>query len=151
MQAKLAEMQRAWQSACAHEDAFAPGALDLENAERICSENNGPVPQNKRWFCDTYCSGHGLERIAAESIWDLVTIPAPVEMLAMIACVPTLAQRFYVPESFVGKPLAGEAHRAVEHRVVGKSATAQSASVLSDFLVETLRTGVRPRTPPLAP
>ena len=86
MQAKLAEMQRAWQSACAHEDAFAPGALDLENAEIICSGNNADAfpqaRQNKRWFCDAYCSGHGLERSAAESTWDLVTISSPVEALA---------------------------------------------------------------------
>ena len=153
VQAKLAEMQKAWQSACAYEDALARGSLDLGNAEIICSENNADAfpqaRQNKRWFCDAYCSGHGLERSAAESTWDLVTISSPVEALAMVACVPTLVQLFCVPESFAGRPLAknGEAHRAVEHRIIGASATAQSASALSDFLAETLRAGVRPPPP----
>ena len=155
VQANLAETHNSWQSACAREDN--PGSLDLENAEIFCSENNvdalRQIRHNKRWFCDMYCSGHGLERSAAESVWDLVTILASVEALAMIACVPTLVQRFYVPENFVGQTLAkgGQAHRAVEHRIVGASAIVQSASALHDFLVETLRTGVRPRPRPPRP
>ena len=143
---KQAEMQAAWQSACANEDII--GSLDLGSAEVLCSENNEVMSsqsrENKRWFCDTYCGGRGFDRDAVESVWDLVTLPAPLETIAMMACVPTLVQRFYSPEVFVAQPPAREmALGSIEHKVVSASATSQSASVLSKFVVETLRSGVR--------
>ena len=151
--AKQAEMKTAWKSACAYEDTV--GSVDLENAEMLCSEDNEdtlPQPrQNKRWFCEKYCGGRGSDRDAAQSVWDLVTLPAPLETIAMIACIPTLAQRFYSPEVFVAQAPAreGVALGSIEHKVVGAPATAQSASALIEFMVETLRSGVRLTPPPL--
>lgn len=144
---KQAEIQTAWQSACAYENMV--GSLDLESAEVLCSENDedrsSQPRENKRWFCDTYCGGRGFDRDAVESVWDLVTLPAPLETIAMIACVPALVQRFYSPEVFVAQPPAREGMvlGSIEHKVVGASATSQSASALSKFVVETLRSGVR--------
>ena len=123
-------------------------SLDLEHAELLCSGTNEeePLRRDKRWFCDTYCGGYGLERGAAESVWDLVTTPTPTEVIAMIACVPALIQRFCVPEAtYIAHPPArdGTAPGAVEHRVIGGTSTALSAPALNEFLQETLRTGVR--------
>ena len=149
-----AETQTAWQSACAYENTA--GSLDLNNAEMFCAEDNADTlsqpRQNKRWFCDKYFGGCGFDRDAAESVWDLVTLPAPLETIAMIACVPTLVQRFYSPEVFVAQAPArqGTVPGSIEHKVVGASATAQSASALIEFMVETLRSGVL-RTPPPLP
>ena len=124
--------------------------LDLENAKLLCSEtiDEESLRRHTRWFCDEYCGGHGLERDAAESIWDLVTTtPAPTEAIAMIACVPALVQVFYAPGACIpiAQPPArasSVARGAVEHRVIGGSATALSAPALNEFLQETLRTGV---------
>ena len=125
-------------------------SLDLENAALLCSETNEERllqtrRQDKHWFCDAYCGGHGLERGADESVWDLVTTPAPTETIAMVACVPALVQRFYVPETHIARPPArdGSGVRGdIEHRAIGRSATALSAPALNEFLQETLRTGV---------
>ena len=144
MKVKQAEMHKAWRSACAYEDS-----LDLGNAEMLCSENNeGTVPptqQNKRWFCDTYCDGRGFDRDASESVWDLVAFPAPLETIALIACVPSLVERLYSPESFVVHPPErnGMVHGTIEHRVVGAPAVAHSMSALTEFVVETMHAGVR--------
>ena len=156
---KQAEMQKAWQSACLCEDAS--GFLNLETAEMLCSTNNGRVlPQtqhDKRWFFGAYCDGRGFERNAAESVWDLVTLPVPRETIAMVACVPVLVHRFYSPESFAAQPPARNnmVQGSIEHRVIGASATAQSASALKEFVVETMLTGVRRApivsNPPYAP
>ena len=141
--------QASWQSACDKDSADSvPHSLDLENAEILCSETNEeePLRRDKRWFCGAYCGGRGLERGADESVWDLVTTPAPTETIAMVACVPVLVQRFYVPEAHVARPPArdGSGVRGdIEHRAIGRSATALSAPALNEFLQETLRTGVR--------
>ena len=127
------------------------GFLDLENAEMLCSENNersAQTQQKKQTFSDTYCDGRAGGRGAAESVWDLVTLPAPLETIAMILCVPALAQRFYPPESVAAQPPAesGMVERAaIEHRVVGASVTtaAQSATALKEFMMETMLAGVR--------
>ena len=154
MKVKQAEMQKAWQSACACEDAS--GSLNLETAEMLCSEKKedtlAQTRLSKRWFCGTYCDGRGFERNAAESVWDLVTLPAPLETIAMIACVPSLVQRFFSPKIFASQPPARNdaVQGSVEHRVIGASATAQCASALKAFVVETMRTGVR-LTPSVVP
>ena len=141
--------QASWQSACAKESTDSVSqSLDLESAELLCSETNEeePLRRDKRWFCDAYCGGRGLERGAAESVWDLVATPAPTEAIAMIACVPALKQRFCMPEAahIAQSPARdGIAHADVEHRVIGGTSTALSAPALNEFLQETLRTGVR--------
>ena len=143
--------QASWQSLCAKDSTDSvPLPLDLENAALLCSETNEEESlrrRDRRWFCDAYSGGHGLERGAAESVWDLVTTSAPTETIAMIACVPALAQRFYVPEACiaVAQPpsgYGGVARGAAEHRVIGGTAAALSAPALNEFLQETLRTGV---------
>ena len=147
MKAKHAEIQEAWQSACAYEDI--PDSLDLENAEMLCSENIETLAQaqhKKQTFCDTYCDGRGGERGAAESVWDLVTLPAPLEAIAIIVCVPALAQRFFSPKTVAAQPPAknGMVRASTEHRAIGALATAtQSATALKEFMMETMLAGVR--------
>ena len=142
-------MQAAWQSACAYESASDAvlQPLDLENAELLCCINSGgkssPTRPDKRWFCDAYCDGHGIDRSAAESPWDLVTTPAPIEAIAMVACAPALAQRFYEPHVIQLAAGEGKVQGSVEHRVIGASATALASPALSDFLREALCAGVR--------
>ena len=104
-QVKLTSMQRAWACACAlPADSNAPQApalLDLDHAELLCSDtkNLWPAQCDKRWFCDEFCDGRGLDRELAESVWDLVTMRAPVETVALMACVSGLVEEFYRPEA----------------------------------------------------
>ena len=136
---------------CAKDSAdTVPQSLDLENAELLCSEMNEEEPsrRDRRWFCDAYLGGHGFECSATESIWNLVMTAAPTETIALVACVPALVKRFYAPEACftIAQPTVrragGVARGAAEHRVIGGTTTALSAPALSEFLQETLRTGV---------
>ena len=130
---KLAETTKAWQSACAHssDPGIVSPTVDLDTAELLCKET-GKVAHDKYWFCHTYCAGQGVGRETAESIWeDAVTLPAPTETIALLACVPSLARRFC--------PSVGDVHGGT-HRLIG--ATLETSSATSEFLINQLRAGV---------
>ena len=148
-------MQKAWGLVC--EDKDTPGVSspdqDLEKAGLFSSDEKSSSLSNqgKHWFCDTFCSGQGLQRGAADSVWDLVTTHAPTEAIALIACVPLLARRFYAPVSLFVTLLPAQLESVsypinnsgtTEHQVVGASATKHSKTALSEFLRDALRSGV---------
>ena len=153
---KLASMQKQWHVACAYDEVvdFSTPVQDLrklESAETILkaemfdsADNKQVVSQTKpdrRWFRNTYCDGHDADRGNGELVWDLVTtMSAPAEMVALLACVPTLSQRFFAPATLPGHSITWG---PVEHQVIDVPATTQSAPSLSDFLLRNLRTGVR--------
>ena len=140
---KLNSIQRVWKSACAQQESE---MLDLDCAELLCSEdtnnNLSPAQRDKRWFCDAFCDGRGLERELAESVWDLVTMHAPVEAIALMACVPTLVEDFYKPEAASKSNSASQTDDA-KHLLIGAPATIDFSPKLSDFLLAALRKGVR--------
>ena len=141
---KLDLIQRVWKSAWVQQE-FA--TLDLDHADRLCSEetnnnNLSPAQRDKRWFCDAFCDGRGFERELADSVWDLVTMHAPVETIALMACVPTLVEDFYKPEAAAKSNNAAQTN-AARHLLIGAPATIDSSPKLSDFLQAALRKGVR--------
>jgi len=137
-------MQRAWACACAlPADSNAPQApalLDLDHAELLCSDtkNLWPAQCDKRWFCDEFCDGRGLDRELAESVWDLVAMRAPVETVALMACVSGLVEEFYRPEA----ACESNAAQTNNAKLIGARATIASSQKLSEFLLPALRKGV---------
>jgi hypothetical protein len=93
----------------------------------------GKVPD--RWtrqlFCETFCGGLGADRSPDGSIADLVEYVVLSDPMTLLAAVPELCQRFYVPEAVTV--------RGVEHRIIGlsKSKTGvRDPGELAGYLVE---------------
>ena len=102
----------------------------------------------KTRFCDKYCDGLGLDRKAADPIWNLVTtMDAPHDPLALIACVPVLRDRFFRPVGHVveatarAKALNEQDKAAVTKHLVTR-AESVDAEHLREFMLSTLQTGM---------
>ena len=97
---RLRNMQRAtieslWVRACAAGDA---------------PERQGlPARCDKAWFLTTFCGGAGTERNAAEPIWDLVTSFNMYDSLALLAAIPVLRHRFFMPSLSVRREVVASA------------------------------------------
>ena len=134
---KREAMQAIWRQACEFDDA------DYQNSD-FSRER-----RDKRWFCETYCSGVGIERDASDPIWDmLTTMDSPHEPLALIACVPRLRERFFKPTArFVearaeedGKDEDTSTTSITKHLVAGSHGVDPDKT--REFLLSTLQTGL---------
>ena len=57
-------LQSLWKRACAPmPDSDSPDVNERHGLPSRC---------NKRWFCDTFCGGNGMDRTSTEPMWDLV-------------------------------------------------------------------------------
>ena len=128
-------MQAAWRRACDFDEVNQNIAFSSE-----C--------QDKRWFCEKYCGGFGIDRGPSDSIWDLlVSIEAPHDPLAVIACVPSLRDRFLRPQPhFVETGPSSADKDDVTTSVIVKHLVAEAGWVngkkTCDFLRSTLETGL---------
>ena len=88
---------------------------------RVCSAQEAPerkgLPErcDRKWFIETFCDGKDdPTRSAGASVWHLVRGFAQYDSLALIAAVPALRERYYVPRMV-------PAVRGSPHVVVGCS------------------------------
>ena len=131
-------MQSLWRQACAFEEVKDDVAFMTTR-------------RDKHWFCSQYCGGLGRDRDAADSVWDLLTtMNAPHDLLALVACVPTLRDRFFksaihfvetngssVEEEGSYQPAsAGITKHMVTH------ARAETTECFREFLLEMIQTGL---------
>ena len=126
-------MQAAWRRACEFDEVRQNISFSSEY-------------RDKRWFCETYCSGLGIDRGPDQSIWDLlVSIDAPHDPLAVIACVPSLCERFLRPTPrFVesgGTSTDSDVATVITKHLVSEADCA-STKKTRDFLLSTLETGL---------
>jgi hypothetical protein len=135
-------MQAIWRQACEFE------GVD-QNDQNVENVEFSRERRDKKWFCDTYCGGLGIERDAPASIWDiLTTMDSPHEPLALIACVPRLRERFFKPTAHFVEARAGEDNKdgdtitatITKHLVA--TARGADADRTRDFLLNTLKTGL---------
>ena len=80
--AQRASLQALWCRACANSGQD-PRRLSL------------PSRCTKKWFCDTFCGGNGLNRTEDDSMWDITTTLYMHDPIALIASVPELRERFF--------------------------------------------------------
>ena len=127
-------MNAAWRRACEFDEVNQNVAFSKER-------------QDKRWFCEKYCGGVGVDRGPSDSIWDLlVSIEAPHEPLAVIACVPSLCERFLRPTAHFVESGGSSANGDNVTSVVTKHLLSEAGGVnggeTGDFLRSTIETGL---------
>ena len=89
-------IERLWQRACAPDGSAERAGL--------------PSRCDKAWFVETFCGGDGSEREGSDSIWDCVKTFNMYDPLALVAVVPSLAQRFFNYDEFI---VNGTSHRVI--------------------------------------
>lgn len=72
-----------------------------------------PARWNKRWFCEAFCGGDGMDRGHGDRIADLVKHEVFSDPMALVAAVPCLRERFFSP--------CAVAVGGVVHKVIGLS------------------------------
>ena len=130
LQAKREEMQALWRQAC-----------DLDDEQKQQDVDFRTTRQDKTWFCRKYCGGLGLDRDATDSMWDLLaTLEAPRDLLALLACVTNLRNRFFNPSHHhvVAK---NSANATVTKHLIAYTRK-ESADSLRGFLLEMLQSGL---------
>lgn len=93
---------------------------------------------DRNWFLGAFCGGQGQDKVAGDSIWDIVQSFNLYDPCTLIAAIPNLREHFFAPQVV-------EVH-GVEHLVIGVSAAqhnvrsnAELAQFLTSTLVESLR------------
>lgn len=107
--------------------------------QRACMKDGDPLRHglpgrcDKAWFCNTFCAGQGAERVATDSVWDIVQTFNLYDPCTLIAAIPNLREHFFAPQVVeVG---------GVEHIMVGVSAAQHNVRIPSElaaFLKSTL-------------
>ena len=126
IQAKREAIELMWKDAC---------ACDVETMDFSIT------PRDKRWFCDHFlrdgADGHGIERNAFDSVWDLVELMSlSRDPLSIIAAIPSLRSRYWSTRTWsVPAEIQGQ---VANHLVLGES----EQEILSEFVRDTLRAGV---------
>ena len=127
-------MQAVWRQACGFDEVNQNVAFASE-----CHD--------KRWFCNTHCGGLGMDRGPDERIWDLlVSIDAPHDPLAVIACVPSLCERLLRPAAHFVEAGGSSTDGDVSTSVITKHLVAEAGGVNAkktrDFLLSTIEAGL---------
>ena len=102
-----------------------------------------PERCDPRWFRDTFCDGRGADLGANDDVWDLVVGFNLYDVIALLACSPSLRRRHFAPHAHTV--------RGATHYIVGLGSAAthvRDTDNLSKALADGVRDGLVERRRP---